>query len=387
MTRVLIVGVSTRAVAAAAIREGFDVVSLDAFADLDQPADAVVERLTDVPGERFSPHDVARAAARHDCEAVVYTSNFENYPEAVTELAARRALWGNPPEVLARVRDPIALAGTLRKRGCAAPRTRRDATGLELDCSWLLKPIASGGGHGICHWGGDGALPPATYLQQQLAGVPGAMAFVAARGRVLPLGVTRQLTGDPAFGAHHFLYCGNILAPAGDAQFESGEALAGAAGTLARTLAAEYGLVGVNGVDFVARDGVPYAVEVNPRWSASLELFERASGTSLFGAHVAACSGGDLGVATLHAHTVLERAVGKAVVYAREEVVAPDTRDWLKDPTVADIPQPAARIAAGAPICTVFAEGVDSRACYAALVSRAERIYAELRTPRSGVAS
>ena len=45
---------------------------------------------------------------------------------------------------------------------------------------------------------------------------------------------------------------------------------------LARALVEEFDLVGVNGIDFVARDGLPYAIEVNPRWCASMELVERA---------------------------------------------------------------------------------------------------------------
>jgi predicted ATP-grasp superfamily ATP-dependent carboligase len=71
-------------------------------------------------------------------------------------------------------------------------------------------------------------------------------------------------------------------------------------------------------------------------------------------------------------------ARGKAIVFARQDVVAPDTRRWLDDPTVRDVPHPGERILAGQPICTVFAEGSDDAACHAKLIERAERIYAEL---------
>ena len=59
---------------------------------------------------------------------------------------------------------------------------------------------------------------------------------------------------------------------------------------LASRLARELALVGVNCIDFVARDGVPIPVEVNPRWSSSMELVERAHGVSIFGVHAAACT-------------------------------------------------------------------------------------------------
>src|SRR5216110_553778 len=53
---------------------------------------------------------------------------------------------------------------------------------------------------------------------------------VAARaGRAVPVGVSRQLVGEHAFGAAGYRYCGNILAAAGDAQFARDEALVDAA--------------------------------------------------------------------------------------------------------------------------------------------------------------
>ena len=55
-----------------------------------------------------------------------------------------------------------------------------------------------------------------------------------------------------------------------------------------------------------------------------------------------------------------------------------DTRPWLADATVRDVPQPGERIAAGRPICTIFAEADDDSGCYCALVRRAERIYSSL---------
>ena len=69
-----------------------------------------------------------------------------------------------------------------------------------------------------------------------------------------------------------------------------------AASAIARAVAKEFELVGVNGIDFIAADGVPYPIEVNPRWCASMELVERAYGVSMFGLHAAACTAGTLPV-------------------------------------------------------------------------------------------
>jgi predicted ATP-grasp superfamily ATP-dependent carboligase len=203
--------------------------------------------------------------------------------------------------------------------------------------------------------------------------------FVAAAGRAVVLGVSRQLVGEAAFGASDFRYCGSVLAPAGDAQLGDDAALLPAAAALAGAAADAFGLVGVNGVDFLADGGVPRAVEVNPRYSASMELVERAYGVSVFGAHAAACAGGELPAFDVAAARRAQgAAVGKAVVFARRAARAGDTRPWLDDPSVRDVPRPGEPIAAGAPVCTVFAEGADGAACHAALVRRAERVYAAL---------
>ena len=153
---------------------------------------------------------------------------------------------------------------------------------------------------------------------------------------------------------------------------------------LAQAVAEEFGLVGVNGVDFISRDRRARAVEVNPRWSASMELVELAYGVSVFGAHAAACARGQLPDFDVNAARRGARVVGKAVVFARQDVVAGDTTGWLPVPgssdlpALRDIPKAGQRIEAGQPVCTVFASGNGIADCHAALVERARQVYAAL---------
>ena len=392
--RVLIAGVSTRAAAESAARAGFGVTAIDAFLDLDQHPSV---RARSLPGS-FSPHAAARAARDIDCDAVVYLAGFENHPGAVTTLAAGRALWGNTPAVLRSVRDPIMVARAFRRRGHAVPAvlrlpTKGDARGAAktgdacgADKHWLVKPLAAGGGHGVRPWHEGMRLPRRCYLQERVDGTPGAVVFVAAEGRAVPLGVSRQLIGEHAFGAAGYRYCGSIL-EARDTPSEEDAALVNAACALASAAAEEFGLAGVNGMDFVARGHVPYPVEVNPRWCGSMELVERVYGLSVFASHVAACATGALPEFDLRRARRHKGAVGKAVVFARRDVRVGDTRAWLEEglqegnaASIRDVPRPGERIRAGRPVCTVFAAGHDGMTCRDALVRRAERVYAELAT-------
>jgi predicted ATP-grasp superfamily ATP-dependent carboligase len=234
--------------------------------------------------------------------------------------------------------------------------------------------MRSGGGHGVRRWTGGARIPRGHYLQEFIDGTPGSIVFVAANGRAIPLGISKQLVGEAAFGASGYRYCGNILLPCADSDVD--RVFTTACG-LVQAVAEDLLLVGVNGIDFIARGGVPYAIEVNPRWSSSMELVERAYGTSVFGVHAAACAKGELPAFDLASIRRERLAHGKAIVFARGDLVAGDTRSWLSDPTVRDVPQPGERIARGQPICTVLATGDDAGRCEAALASRAARVYAD----------
>ena len=247
---------------------------------------------------------------------------------------------------------------------------------------WLVKPLASGGGQRIRHWDPATILPRGCYLQEFIDGPAGSVVFVAAGGRAVPIGVSRLLVGEPAFGAEGFEYCGNILtaAPGENApEFSRDEALVEAAGVLAQTVVDEFGLVGVNGIDFIARGADPCAIEVNPRWCASMELVERAYGLSVFEAHASACASGRLPEFDLVRARRGAGAAGKAIIYARRDITVGDTRTWLtKHESIRDVPRPGASISAGRPVCTILAGARDTPTCHEALLESASRLYAQL---------
>lgn len=364
--RVLLAGVSVRALAESAARAGCDVTGIDAYGDLDLQRVAHTIAAARYEDGRVNALAVARASRQIETDVVAYVSNFENAPDAVEAMARGRTLLGNLPAVLRHVRDPLALARALSRLGLPTPAVRASAP-LPADATrWLLKPRRSGGGHGIVQWTRGMPVPRSSIVQERVRGAPGSIVFIADGEQALPLALTRQLAGDAAFGANGFSYCGSILEP-------HHPVLLANAIELARLVTREFALLGVCGIDFIARDSVPYAIEVNPRPTASMELVERGTGCSIWLAHVAGCTRAltPPPPPTLHAE-------GKAVLYARRAVVLGDTTRWLADPDVRDIPAPGERIARGSPICTIFARGRTSALCYAALVRRARVRFAEV---------
>lgn len=367
---VLIAGVSARACAESAARAGYRVTAVDAFGDLDLRAVADVVVLRREAGTPFGPAAAAAAAGRVAARLVAYTSNFENSPRAVSALARGRTLLGNSPPVLEQVRNPMVLMRALRARGLPTPATRASAPVSPDGRRWLLKPRRSGGGHGTVPWRQGRRVPRGAYLQERIEGVAGSIVFAADGRRMVPLGLSRQLVGEQAFGARGFRYCGSLLASGGPPLFERQEELLERAAALATAVTEAFGLRGLNGVDFIARAGVPLPLEVNPRWSASMELVERATGASLFRLHAAACAG-RLPRAPRPRNA---RVQGKAIVFARRAIVVPGDARWTRA-TIADVPHPSERIGRGHPICTVLADAADGARCHRALVAAATTIY------------
>ena len=139
MTRVLLAGVSTRALAESAVRAGYEVVAVDGFGDLDLRACTTDVHVVRVGG-RFSARAAAAAARDVSSEFVVYQASFDNHPGAVRVLAANRVLWGNPPAVLGRARDPRRVARVVRDAGLPGPRVRLTRPPPGARSGWLEKP-------------------------------------------------------------------------------------------------------------------------------------------------------------------------------------------------------------------------------------------------------
>ena len=108
-----IVGASTRSAAASAVRAGFQPITADLFADADLRAIATATRISPYPEGLV---DWFRAV---EPPAWMYTGALENHPELVDQLAWIAPLWGNPGDVLARVRSPWELAKALSDAGLA----------------------------------------------------------------------------------------------------------------------------------------------------------------------------------------------------------------------------------------------------------------------------
>ena len=405
---ILVTGLSTRAIAESAVRGGHQVITLDYFGDRDQRALVENHALLRDLGLPFSAEALLQTSRRLDFEAAVYISTLENHPDVVEQLAQGHILLGNTPTVLNRVRDWYLLRTFCHDTGIHCPVTllpgeEREATVCPIGSSavrWLRKPVHSGGGHGIQSWTGN-RLDHRYILQAYVEGRHASAAFVADGRHSVVIGLTEQLIGQGELGARGFAWCGNILPLA--VQSAERAAVLRTVETIAAQLTHYFGLRGVNGIDVVIADGPDghprtFLIEVNPRYTASMELMERAYGLNVFSLHLDAMAGrlpdfslaehlrsqgaaadadcGQSGAGGLP-FTLQGTHYGKGIVYARRTVSMPETAEWVERDR-RDIPFPGERIEAGHPVCTVLAEGKGREACWNHLLASAEAVRREI---------
>ncbi len=375
----LIVGASARAAAMSARRSGFLIWGADRFDDLDLRTCGPTCRVNDYPAG-LETMLVAGDGRRET--PWMFTGALENYPALVDRLAAIRPLYGVAGDALRRVRDPFQLSAVLRAAGLAAPRCAASSDGLPRDGSWLAKPLASAGGSGVRPLNADVADDAGGYFQQRIDGESVGALYIGAGGDSRLLGVTRQLIeldwcgldGQPR---DRFRYCGSVgplrLPPALRDRFE----------LLGKTLVRDFGLRGLFGVDAILAAGDVWPVELNPRYTASVEILERAGNLRSIELHVAAFRENKAPTADTSGGDDLRRCSGKAILFARSDrVIGEDFGDWVERknrdrawPAIADIPAHGTTIRAGEPICTVLADGPDEPPVLRAL----QRLAAEAR--------
>ncbi len=293
----------------------------------------------------------------------IYTGALENRPALVKKLARQRPLWGNSVESLALARSPANAFEALKKAGIPCPAVQAATLDPPTGSRWLVKPLHGSGAVGIHHWSASKRTrnERTTYLQEYLDGQPSAALYVGDGRQARFLGLTRQLVGENWLHAAAFRYCGSI------GGVEPTSELKLALERLGDVLTAACGLLGLFGVDGILREDVFWPVEINPRYTASVEVLEHALGLSLLAIHRAVFHSAAPTQDLLPAPT--SAMVGKAILYARAPLRFPRDGPWLSTlqhprpieelPEFADIPRAGQVVERGRPVLSFFVRGAN----------------------------
>lgn len=353
MTLLAVAAVSARLLAEAAARDGFEVIALDLFGDVDTCE--VASRWFSIgTGLKIDPALTLAAlqvlAHRGDVSGWVAGSGFEGHPELLAQGAALLPLIGCTPESVAAVRDPARFFDTLAAHGIDHPPVQwtppADTGG------WLVKDAQGCGGWHVRRLsspGVAGALPPHGYFQREQPGTPMSATFVANGQDAAILGFNEQIVF--AFGARPFVY-GGVIGPVPLAA-----AVARRVSHAVRSVTAAFSLRGLCSLDFLLDGERVSVLEVNPRPPASMALYGEQR---VMAAHLRACMLGELPAIPTTAPA--PRVQGSAVVFARrplalDEQAALRLAAW---PGTHDLPCAGTHVEPGDPLCSLSTAGATA---------------------------
>ncbi|RCS50599.1 ATP-grasp domain-containing protein [Bremerella cremea] len=341
--------------AASLCRSGGSVETGDLFADFDTCQLAPTTRLLKYPWSAIS---WLRASP---VNAWCYTGGLENYPRLIGRMAAVRPLLGNSPDTLRYVRDPFHLARLAAENGFLFPKSASVLDHSSRD-RWLSKPFRSAGGLQIQRHVQEQEPSRCSYWQQELEGVPMSLAVLSNAHEWKLIGVSQLQVGAKYDAPGEFVFAGATSVAWSELGCE------GELRELITMIHESANLVGLWGIDYIQADR-PVMLEVNPRWTATMPLYERVTGTSLMPWHLMACREHSL----CDFSPVPGRCSGVRIVYATQAIVWTDDHrgrlaeefalsreSSLAKPVVADIPTLGTRIEVGHPICSIYADGATA---------------------------
>jgi len=332
--RVLVAGFATRHVVQSAYRAGYEVYAVDHFCDQDlcwyTKDRATFEELDEIPAA------IETIASNHPIDMFVVTSGAE-------DLKTPLPLFGTPGDQVARHLDKLAIQHFFEEHNIPVPRLAAEG---EYPC--LIKPRRGAGG-----WRNQiisskderrewkESWPGVPYLCQQVVdGQPCSVSCIGDGSRARAIATNEQLLrseGERAFG-----FAGSIT----PFPHETTEAMV----HYAEQAVSFSGCRGSVGVDFIAGQN-PWAIEINPRFQATLDTVEMATGCNLFSLHIDACRG-----TIPDAMPKPLRFAARRILFAERDLTIRDDLKHLA-PRISDIPWMGSEFEEGAAVMSVYGWG------------------------------
>jgi predicted ATP-grasp superfamily ATP-dependent carboligase len=298
-------------------------------------------------------------------DATLLSTGLDDYPDVLLRLNDTIPILGNHPHVIERIRDKMEFFQELKRLGIPHPETAMAESFEEVrkkakDIGYpvLVKPSKGFGGVGIRKAQGPKELEQAfqdaslidekVLIQEYISGISASVSLISSTNKTITLTLNEQLLGVNKLGQEEpFGYCGNVV------PLVTTRSVINRCKNTAERITSHFGLVGSNGTDFViSKEGIPYIVEVNPRFQATLECVEQVLGINIVEAHMKACLQGIL--PTIAKKTAV--FCTRLILFAPQSSIIPDLSVFEE---VRDIPLPEVIVEKGEPICSVVREGAD----------------------------
>jgi predicted ATP-grasp superfamily ATP-dependent carboligase len=272
-------------------------------------------------------------------------------------LSAERAILGVTGNTLTNLRNTSELYNLLKSKQINTPAIIISTNDLNKEISYLRKPKNRSGGLGIKPFDPSKQTMVEDadfYYQEFIKGESRSAIFCFTESGFELLGVSIQSSGTQSLHADDFLYSGN-MGPVKPCSSELKDLQ-----TIGEIISSNYHPLGLLGMDYILNDSKVYPLEINPRYTASMEVLELSLGQNFITKHMQAF--GFKTICEIPARTE-PSVIGKAIYYAPHDVLIPEDAPWLSiesNPRLfspfADIPKPGSAIHRGSPVVTIFAK-------------------------------
>lgn len=346
---ILIIASSGRMLAQAAKNAGLKPLVIDMFADLDTRIYALDFKQIPV----LSPNHLAPAVDyfihHYAVTQCIYGSGFEQHPDSLRYLQTRLTLSGNSAETFMRVQNKVDFFATLDKFDIPHPETV--FTPPHETQNWLIKPMQGQGGVDIQRYQVNHKTGAVAYWQKYQTGSAHSVLFLANGQQCQVIGFNRQWT-TCLNETDEFIFAGiiNYSELSETSQVRIMDWLA--------KLVPVFNLTGLNSLDFIQHNAQSYVLEINPRPSASMQLYQQ----NLLLKHIHAKTI-DMAKQTKLLPPLIY--TGYQIIYAPQDVRIPENHIWENNSL--DIPAAGQICRTGQPICSIIAHKKQARTVLRAL--------------------
>ena len=348
--KVLVIAQSARMLVQMAVDSGVEAIAIDCFADVDTRELAVLAFKVDSLALADLKPILLKLQRDFGLIAVVYGSGFECFIDSLVYLEQHWPVLGNSSSLFKQFQAKPSLFQTFNRLSISYPEIRFTAPD-NLSAKWLIKPMQGEGGLGIRFYSEVEPISSSMYWQRYCSGQSYSALFLSSADSVQVIGFNRQLI--VADSEDYFKFAGLI------GQIQLPFAIRELIEQWLKKIHSVYPLKGLGSLDFMLENGQCYLLEINARVPASAQLY----GKQIFKKHIQACLGSLDKTLQLPLVSSAYR-----VIYAKREICISDGVFWPK--WVVDRPESGAIISKGQAICSIIANGKNSRQVSLQLIRR-----------------
>ena len=355
---ILVIASSARMLAQIARVSGFKPLVIDLFSDSDTQSYAEdFKKITTLAKQNLQPA-VDYFIKTYQVDQVVYGSGFENHPESLRYLNSSLFMLGNSPDVFIRLHDKPAFFAVLNRLTIPYPSV---CFSQPAECDdWLIKPMRGQGGLGIKRYLGQ-EIASDSYWQSYQSGQQYSVLFLADGLHIQLVGFNSQWTTNLDDG-REFIFSGiiNSCDLSTEQQMQVIEWL--------KKLIPLFSLKGLNSLDFINDGDNSWLLEINPRPSASMQLYE----ADLFKRHISASLGKLTDGHHINGYTAYQ------VIYAQQDIMIPDGFIWPEG--CVDLPKSGVICRIGQPICSIMCHKMQAHLVMSALQTQQLNLHKRFST-------